>query len=155
MARSVEDTALLLDAMTGEDPLDPVSLPRTESFLAAGALRLAAEACRLLGRSRHHRGRSRSGRDLPRRGSSICRGRRHRGGAHPDLSEAHDSFQVLRGLGFAAGYAGLLKDHRDKMRPEVIWNIEKGLGYSVPDIVRYAETNRAAMFRRMNAFFDN
>jgi amidase len=36
MARNVEDCALLLDAMCGEDPRDPRSLPRTgESYLAA------------------------------------------------------------------------------------------------------------------------
>src|SRR5881394_2161552 len=36
MARNVEDVALLLDAMCGEDPRDPFSLPRTgESYLAA------------------------------------------------------------------------------------------------------------------------
>ena len=36
MARNVEDVALLLDAMVGEDPRDPLSLPRTgESYLAA------------------------------------------------------------------------------------------------------------------------
>src|SRR6187401_1211935 len=36
MARNVEDCALLLDAMVGEDPRDPFSLPRTgESYLAA------------------------------------------------------------------------------------------------------------------------
>src|ERR1700730_686745 len=36
MARNVEDVALLLDAMVGEDPRDPFSLPRTgESYLAA------------------------------------------------------------------------------------------------------------------------
>ena len=35
MGRTVEDTALLLDAMTGDSPGDPISLPRTESFLAA------------------------------------------------------------------------------------------------------------------------
>ena len=36
MARNVEDVALLLDAMCGENPRDPLSLPRTgASFLAA------------------------------------------------------------------------------------------------------------------------
>jgi amidase len=39
------------------------------------------------------------------------------------------------------------------MKPEVVWNIEEGLSYSMEDVVR-AENNRAAMFRRMNAFFD-
>ncbi|QJP15782.1 amidase [Starkeya sp. ORNL1] len=153
MARSVEDTALLLDAMTGESPLDPVSLPRTESFLTAARSgwrpkRVAFSAD--LGIT-----------PVDPEVAAICRAAAARFAevgaiveeAHPDLSEAHDSFQVLRGLGFAAGYAGLLKEHRDKMKPEVVWNIEKGLGFSMSDIVR-AENNRAAMFRRMNAFFE-
>jgi amidase len=59
----------------------------------------------------------------------------------------------MRGMAFAASYAGLLEAHRDKMKPEVVWNIEKGLGYSMADVVR-AENNRASMFRRMNAFFE-
>lgn len=153
MARSVEDTALLLDAMTGESPLDPVSLPRTESFLKAarsGWLPKRVAFSADLGIT-----------PVDPEVAAICRAAAARFAdlgviveeAHPDLSEAHDSFQVLRGLGFAAGYSGLLKEHRDKMKPEVIWNIEKGLSFSMADIVR-AENNRAAMFRRMNAFFD-
>jgi amidase len=73
--------------------------------------------------------------------------------AHPDLSEAHDAFQVLRGMSFAVSYAGLLQSHRDKMKPEVIWNIEQGLNYSMADVVR-AENQRATLVRRMNGFFD-
>ena len=73
--------------------------------------------------------------------------------AHPDLSEAHDTFQVMRGVAFATSYAGLLERHQDKMKPEVVWNIEKGLSYSMADLVR-AENDRAAMFRRTNLFFD-
>jgi amidase len=153
MARSVEDAALLLDAMTGESPLDPVSLPRTGSFLAAARSgwrpkRVAFSAD--LGIT-----------PVDPEVASICRAAAARFAeigaiveeAHPDLNEAHDSFQVLRGLGFAASYAGLLQDHRHQMKPEVVWNIEKGLSFSMSDLVR-AENNRAAMFRRMNAFFD-
>jgi hypothetical protein len=69
--------------------------------------------------------------------------------AHPDLSQAHDTFQVMRGMAFATSYGALL-EYRDKMKPEVVWNIENGLSYSMADAVR-AENNRAAMFRRMNA----
>ena len=40
MARNVEDLALLLDAMSGEEPADPLSLPQLPtSFLASGARR--------------------------------------------------------------------------------------------------------------------
>jgi amidase len=153
MGRTVEDTALLLDAMTGEDPRDPLSLPRTESFLAAA-------------RSRWTPARVAFSADLgitpvDPEVASICRAAAERFAelgaiveeAHPDLSEAHDAFQVLRGMAFAVSYAGLLQNHRDKMKPEVIWNIEQGLNYSMADVVR-AENQRAVLFRRMNAFFD-
>jgi amidase len=153
MGRTVEDTALLLDAMTGENPRDPLSLPRTENFLAAA-------------RSRWRPARVAFSADLgitpvDPEVASICRAAAARFAelgaiveeAHPDLSEAHDAFQVLRGMAFAVSYAGLLQNHRDKMKPEVIWNIEQGLNYSIADVVR-AENQRAAMFRRMNAFFD-
>jgi amidase len=153
MGRTVEDTALLLDAMTGESAADPISLPRTESFLAAA-------------RSGWRPARVAFSADLgitpvDPEVASICRaaaGRFSELGAiieeaHPDLSEAHDAFRVLRSMGFAVSYSGLLGDHRDKMKPEVVDEIERGLKTSMADVVR-AESQRAAMFRRMSAFFD-
>jgi len=48
MARNVEDLALMLDAMSGEHPGDPLSLPLLpSSFLSAVRLRQQAEADRL------------------------------------------------------------------------------------------------------------
>jgi amidase len=152
MARSVEDTALLLDAMTGAAPGDPIALPRTETYLDA----------------------ARSG-WLPKRiafspdlgitpvdpeVAAICRVAATRVAeagviveeAHPDLTEAHDTFQVLRGVIFATSHAALLDRHREMMKPEVVWNIERGLSCTMADIVR-AEAARATLFRRMLAFF--
>ncbi|WP_262270882.1 amidase [Microvirga yunnanensis] len=153
MGRTVEDTALLLDAMTGESPGDPISLPRTESFLAAARsgwrpVRVAYSAD--LGIT-----------PVDPEVAAICQAAAQRftelgtivEEAHPNLSEAHDAFQVLRGVTFAVSHAGLLQNHRDKMKPEVIWNIEQGLNYSMADVVR-AENQRATLFRRMNVFFD-
>ncbi len=71
--------------------------------------------------------------------------------AHPDLSEAMHCFQTLRALGFATGMRGLLQDHRDLLKPEVIWNIEKGLRLSGEEIA-IAEAERGAMFRKMHEF---
>ena len=153
MGRSVEDTALLLDAMTGDSPADPISLPRTESFLAAarsGWLPARVAFSTDLGIT-----------PVDPEVASICRAAALRftemgsivDEAHPDLSAAHDSFRVLRAMGFAVSYAGLLDKHRDKMKPEVVGEIEQGLNHSMVDVVR-AENQRAAMFRRMNAFFD-
>ena len=50
-------------------------------------------------------------------------------------------------MSFATAHAGKLVTHRDKLKPEVIWNIEKGLALPMSDVVR-AEAQRAAMIQR-------
>ena len=72
--------------------------------------------------------------------------------AHPDLSEAHDAFQVLRAQHFVMSLGSLLESHRDKLKPEVIWNIEKGLVLKAADVAR-AEQQRAVMTSRAVKFF--
>ena len=73
--------------------------------------------------------------------------------AHPDYSEAHECFQTLRAVAFATSRGRLLREHRDKLKPEVIWNIEKGLALSVDDIAK-AEAQRVALLQRSVAFFE-
>jgi amidase len=46
-----------------------------------------------------------------------------------------------------------MQKHRDLMKPEVLWNIEKGLALTPNQIAR-AEVQRSALTRRMVAFFD-
>jgi amidase len=153
MARNVEDLALLLDAMCGEHPADPLSLPALPaSFLSA----------------------ARSGK-TPRRiayspdlgitpvdpeVATITRKAAQRFAeagaiveeAHPDLREAHECFHVLRAFDFAVSKAALLRSHRDLLKPEVIWNIEQGLKLSVEQLER-AEAQRVAMTARTLEFF--
>lgn len=153
MARNVEDLALMLDAMSGEHPRDPLSLPRLpHSFRTA----------------------VRSG-ERPRRVAyspdlgitpvdpevvAITRKAAERFAeagviveeAHPDLREAHECFHVLRAYDFALSKARLLRDKRDLLKPEVIWNIEEGLKLKVEDIER-AEAQRVAMTARAYKFF--
>jgi amidase len=153
MARDVEDLALLLDAMSGEHPADPLSLPAlASSFLSA----------------------ARSGR-APRRVAfsadlgitpvdpevaAITRKAALRFAeagaiveeAHPDLREAHQCFHVLRAFDFAVSKASLLRSHRGQLKPEVIWNIEEGLKLSVEQLER-AEAQRVAMTARTLEFF--
>ena len=153
MARNVEDIALLLDAMSGEHPADPLSLPRLPtSFLSA----------------------ARSGK-RPRRVAyspdlgitpvdpevaAITRKAASRFAeagviveeAHPDLREAHECFHVLRAFDFAITKAALLRSKREYLKPEVIWNIEEGLKLSVEQLER-AEAQRLAMAARTLEFF--
>ena len=154
MARNVEDLALLLDAMSGEHPSDPLSLPKLPiSFLSA----------------------ARSG-NKPRRVAyspdlgitpvdpevaAVTRKAAERFAdagciveeAHPDLREAHECFHVLRAFDFAVSKAELLRTKRDLLKPEVIWNIEEGLKLSVEQLER-AEAQRLAMTARTIEFFE-
>ena len=153
MARNVEDIALMLDAMSGEHPADPLSLPRLPaSFLSA----------------------ARSGRKPKRVAYSpdlgitpvdpevaaITRKAASRFAeagviveeAHPDLREAHECFHVLRAFDFAITKAELLRTKRDYLKPEVIWNIEEGLKLSVEKLER-AEAQRVALASRTLEFF--
>jgi amidase len=154
MARNVEDVALMLDAMVGEDPRDAVSLPApAASFLAAarsgwkplkvaysadlGVTPVDPEVVDVTRKAAHR---------LAEAGVIVEE-------AHPDLSEAHECFQTLRALGFAVARRNLLETHRDKLKPEVIWNIEKGLSLTADQIIR-AEAQRAGMIKRAFGFFE-
>ena len=153
MARNVEDLALLFDAMVGEDAGDPVSLPHDgTSYLDAA-------------RSGWKPARVAVSRDLgispvdPQVAEivEVAARRFEEAGvvvdeAHPDLSESNECFHTLRALSFAQSMKPLLENHRDLLKPEVIWNIEKGLELSAADIIK-ATQQRADMFQRASSFF--
>jgi amidase len=153
MARNVEDLALLLDAMSGEHPADPLSLP------------LLPESFRSATRSGNKPKRVAYSPDLgitpvDPEVAAITRKAAERFAeagiiveeAHPDLREAHECFHVLRAFDFAISKAALLRTKRDLLKPEVIWNIEEGLKLTVEKIER-AEAQRVAMAARTLEFF--
>lgn len=154
MARNVEDLALMLDAMSGEHPGDPLSLPvLPASFLAAARSgkkpkRIAYSAD--LGIS-----------PVDPEIAEITRKAAQRFAeagvvveeAHPDFSEAVACARVLRAYDFALTKGKLLKLHRDQLKPEVIWNIEEGLKLTLTDIER-AEAQRVTLTNRALAFFE-
>src|ERR1041385_7609680 len=154
MARNVEDIALLLDAMSGEHPAAPLSLPApSSSFLSAarsgtrpkriayspdlGITPVDPEVATITRKAAMR---------LADAGVIVEE-------AHPDLREAHECFHVLWGLDFAMRSGVLLRTHRDLLKPEVIWNIEEGLKLAVDDLVR-AEAQRVAMTSRTLEFFN-
>src|SRR5438552_1530533 len=153
MARNVEDLALLLDAMSGEHPADPLSLPQLPtSFLASartgnkpkriayspdlGITPVDPEVAAITRKAAAR---------FAEAGTIVEE-------AHPDLSEAHECFHVLRAYDFAISKAALLRTKRDLLKPEVIWNIEEGLKLTVTQLAR-AEAQRVAMTARTIEFF--
>src|SRR6202035_3196687 len=154
MARNVGDLALLLDAMCGEHPADPLSLPALPvSFLSAarsgkrpkriayspdlGITPVDPEFAAITRKAASR---------LAEAGAIVEE-------AHPDLREAHECFHVLRAFDFAVTKAALLRSKRDLLKPEVVWNIEEGLKLTVEQIER-AEAQRVAMTARTLEFFN-
>ena len=155
MARNVEDLALMLDAMSGEHPADPLSLPVLPASFRS-AVRSGNKPKRIayspdLGIT-----------PVDPEIIAVTRKAAQRFAeagviveeAHPDLREAHECFHVLRAFDFALSKAALLRTKRDLLKPEVIWNIEEGLKLTVEQLEK-AEAQRVAMTARTLEFFEN
>ena len=153
MGRTVGDVALMLDVMAGEHPEDPISLaePAT-SFVAAVDAPVAPSRVGYsddLGIA-----------PVTPEVKAICRQAALRFAelgaavdeARIDFRDAEPIFQVLRAARFAADKAELLALHRDKMKPEVVWNIEAGLKLTADDI-GHAEIGRGRLYRRVARYF--
>ena len=153
MARNARDAALMLDAMAGAHPEDPLSIEApAESFADAvaaaalpgrvayspnlGLLPVESEVAAICARAAE---------TLAGAGVEVA-------DACPDLSGALDVFQVLRAALFSADKGELLETHRDALKPEIVWNIEKGLALDADTIAR-AERARGAIYQRCVRFF--
>ena len=154
MARTVPDVAMMLDAMVGHHPADPISLPReAESYVDAVAARRPPRRVAF-------------SRDLgvtpvDPEVADLCEAAARRFSdlgcvveeAHPDFSDIQDIFQTWRALLFYTSKKTLLETRRDELKPEVIWNIERAAGISVDDFAR-VEIARARYIDRARSFFE-
>lgn len=155
MARSVADVALFLDALSGQDMREPLSLADPGlSFLGA------AQAPRLPARVAYSadlggitpvdpeiaRITEAAARRLERLGVAVE-------AASPDFTGAHDCFQTLRALGCATDHAEKLTAHPGMIKADLVWNIEKGLALTGEQIAA-ALRARGAIMARVRAFFE-
>ena len=155
MARNVSDLALMLDAMAVLTQHDPLSRP-----VPQGGFQVAlkhARPPRRIGFSA----------DLGLRNVDPEVARISKAGVQrltqlgcvvdeqsPDFSGAIDCFQVLRALLFADVRGGLLPHERDRINPDIVWNIEKGQQLTADEIIR-ARRQRHALFHRVAKFFED
>jgi len=155
LARTVEDAALALDGMARFDARDPLSrpLPQGPSYLDAArraALPRSAAYSLTLGLAQVDRSVRAVVDDavdkLVRAGLDVD-------AADPDLRSSDGAFRTLRAFQFAALRRDALEAHREKLKPEVVWNIEEGLRLSAADIAS-AEAERGRLRRAMIAFLD-
>lgn len=154
IARTVSDVALFLDALGGIHDRDPISLPRpSRSFQSAlGSVRPPRRIAFSmdLGASPVHpevrAGTLAALKVFADMGTEIVP-------LDMEFSDAEPMFQTLRAAQFAGDHAETLARHRDRLKPEVVWNIEKGMALTADDIGR-AERARADLYQRFVRQFD-
>ncbi len=154
MGRTVADVALLLQAIAGPDPRNPISLDAPGSVFAApldadlgpvsvawsptlGGLPVAAEVRSALAAT-----------------PSVFQALGWRvEEATPDLSAAREIFHVLRAWSFELELGPTYDDNPNALKDTIRWNIEQARRLSLADHVA-AEREHAALYRRVVEFFD-
>ena len=153
MGRTVGDVALMLDAEAGHHPGDPLSYPSPATpYVDAvdnpvspdriaytpdlGIAPVAGEV-----------------KDSCAKAANLLEGIADLEEDTIDLHDARETFQTLRAAQFAANMRPLLATHREQLKPEVIWNIEKGMALDRRDVEK-AQAARGALFHRVTAFFE-
>ena len=156
MARNIGDLGLMLDAMTGADPIDPWAWGAAPGD---GRFRRAAEGPAVPERVAYSPdlGITPVDPEVARLTEAAARRFEAMGArveeASPDLSGATEVFQTLRAVLFATQLGPLLATDRDRLKPDLVWNIDKGLALTGEEVAR-ARRERTALYHRMARFFD-
>ncbi|MGH2535078.1 MAG: amidase [Thermomicrobiales bacterium] len=154
MARTVADVALLLDAITGADPRDQLSYDPPPGQFAQSLDRDFSDI-------RIAWAPDLGGLPVDPRVTAVLESQRHVfeelgcvvEKATPDLTGADEVFRDLRAFSLASGRGDLLAHHRDKVKPEAIWNIEEGLKMSAIDVGK-AMARQAEIYERARQFME-
>jgi Asp-tRNA(Asn)/Glu-tRNA(Gln) amidotransferase A subunit family amidase len=159
MARTVPDLAMMLAAMASDDPRDPLSravfgrtMVSEDEFhplaeLDPGTLRVAyTPDFGFAPTSAEVRGLF-AERIAQFKGIFATAGE-----GSPDMTGADRAFGVLRAEAFLAKHLPVYRSAPHMLGPNVIANVEEGLGYSLADMAE-AHTLHTGIYRRMGAFF--
>ncbi len=154
MARTVQDVALILTAISGPDPRSPIAIDEPPGLFARPLTRdfrgVRVAWSRDLG-----------GLPVDPAVTAVIEGKRDVFRAlgclvedtEPCFTGADETFKTWRAWLFELAYAHLLKDHRDKMKNTVIWNIEEGIKLTGPDL-GLAERKRTELYHRVRQFME-
>ena len=152
IARTVEDTALMLSVLAGPDLRSPICLPESgavfqqslERNLKGIRIAWSADLGGLPVDSRVTETLEAQREVFEDLGCIVEEG-------FPDFTDADEIFKTFRAWYFELKLASLLPEHREKMKETVIWNIESGMKLSGPELGR-AEVKRTALFHRVREF---
>jgi amidase len=155
MARTVEDTGLLLSAMAGADARSPIGIHQ-DGAIFRQALERDFNGVRIAW-----------SRDLGRfpvdpAVTSVLEANRHVFSdlgciveeAHPDFEDAEEIFRTLRAWNMAGAFAEHYATRRDQLKASIVWNIEEGLTITGADLYR-TEVQRTKLYHRVRAFLED
>jgi len=152
IARTVEDTSLILSVLAGPDLRSPISLSENASIFRK-SLDINLKGIRIAWSS------DLGGLPVDSRVTETLEAQLNVfedlgcfvEESFPDFTDADEIFKTFRAWFFELKLASLLPEHREKMKETVIWNIESGLKLSGPELGR-AEVKRTALFHRVREF---
>jgi amidase len=154
IARTVEDAAFLLSAMAGPDPRAPTSLAEPGAIFSKSLKRDFRKV-------RIAWSRDLGGLPIDARVTAVLEKQLKVFSslgciveeAEPDFSGAAETFEALRALGYLGRFGPLLKEHRDKLKDTVVWNIDQGMELA-PERIARANALRSELFHRMRRFLE-
>lgn len=158
MGRTVADAALLLSAIAGHDPGDPLSIDEDPARLAApfregpstprigwggdlGFLPVEHEVLEICEKTMG---------TLEALGAEVTE-------TAPDFRGAMAAFQTQRALVFAQNvplFAAANPDWRSVCKDTVVWNVDQGLALTSDEVAR-SDAERHALYRRVMTFFED
>jgi len=153
MGRDVADTALLLSAQIRSDGADPLARGVDPDLLRApvpadlASLRVAVSAD--LGFAIvDERIRAAFADRVARIGGWFRECAWH----DPDMAGADETFEVIRAQNFLAGHLENYRQRRHLLGPNIVANVEQGLGQSALDVAQ-AHARQTRIFRSFQEFF--
>jgi amidase len=155
MGRTIEDLHLLLKAQMDSDKIDPFAgadgqdIPETLGSLDLGSIRAAFSTD--LGCCPIDADIAAIFEERARTFRSVFAETSNR---HPDFTNVHETFEILRGLVFVGAHRERLENHRDLLDSNVIDNTERGLKYSLADVA-WANVEQTKIYNGYMKFFDD
>ena len=154
MARTVEDTALLLSAIAGPDPRSPISIAE-DGKVFRRPLERDFSGVRVAW------SRNPGGLPVDPRVTDVLEARRNVfedlgcqvTGDEPDFSEADEIFKVWRAWRMELHLGELVETRREQIKETVIWNVEQGTKLTGPEVAR-AERKRTELYHRVRKFME-
>ena len=156
LGRSVADVGLALDAFTGFDHRDPLSNPQRKKpnyriaaeqpipffeFAFSEDLGISKVSCEV------KQAVSSAINTLERNGCKVKF-------EYPNLEGSSIVFDALRAFQFATLWGEITAENKLKLKPEVLWNIDRGLKLDVIDLIS-AERKRSEIRLRMIEFLED